>query len=345
MTRTVWLALVTAITALCLSNAAEAAVTCSRHNTPGNYPNPRAWGTDSGILIDGFADLVDGTGHTYLAAPGTDISSNNFVDFKTLTSCGAAFAFVRMDNNTTSNWTNLLSNNIVPILYDFFNIPKNLRQSSLYSNTNSKEVETYMSEFSNIGATSEHSLEQNLTDTLVRPKSISHFGHEIISIDVEQTLTNDRTSSPQERVAYGRYYAHAVCSFITQLHNARPDVVPIMYTTPSVYGGYLLYAYPADFNCLQGFPIWMAWTTPEGGDIIRSSHDTVDQWSQRACLASGGNRCIIHQYSHRGLFATLGRGSPGQPSHIDLDRFFDVKVVPTSVGTEYVRSQSFVTTP
>ena len=157
---------------------------------------------------------------------------------------------------------------------------------------------------------------------------------EIIAVDVEQKLTNEASTTPLQRAYFGRYYARAVCAFAKEVKKRFINAAIVIYTTPTVYADYLDKAFLEDHACLQGLPVWAARTTKDGGDIIRSSNDTIDRDAQRMCLASGGNRCIVHQYSHRGVFAAKS----GSPPHIDLDRWFDSKTVATSAGPQFVRT-------
>jgi hypothetical protein len=58
------------------------------------------------------------------------------------------------------------------------------------------------------------------------------------------------------------------------------------------------------------------------------------------CLVAGGNRCISHQYSHRGIFGSSGVTTDGSPPHVDLNRFFEMKAVDNAAGQQYVRTNA-----
>ena len=115
--------------------------------------------------------------------------------------------------------------------------------------------------------------------------------------------------------------------------------LPILYTFPAIYGLYLSFAFPEEDRCLQGLPIWIARTYRDGGEAL---HDVralkqVDEFVQRLCRIQAGNRCLVHQYTHRGIFMASVPARGAVPQHFDLDRFYTSKIVENSVGPQHVR--------
>ena len=162
---------------------------------------------------------------------------------------------------------------------------------------------------------------------------------QIVSVDIEEKLISDNDSSSNQRIFYGRYYAHSACTWIKEIKKFYPKAVVLIYTTPSVFWDYLQYAYPEDNVCLQEALIWAARTTVDGGDVVRSAPTHLNLEAQRLCLVPGGNRCVIHQYSHRAVFASLGTTVKNIPPHMDVNRFFKVKPTNNNAGVQYVRSE------
>ncbi len=322
---------------------ASQANACPRHSAPGNFHNPaKAWqGSDTGVVVNGFVDFKNTDSALYKLEHGIDLSSNNEVDYKRLSECGAAFAFVRMDRQHASHVERLRLNTVKTYPYVFFPIPKKLRKRSLYTAPRDETVATLYADFSQIGLTAARNflMSPNAVRTIGdAPASMANLDGDIIALDIEEKLLDESASTHLERALYGRLYARAVCSWIGAVRQARPEVIVLLYTTPSIYSDYLDKALPQDHACLQGLPIWVARTTVDGGDVIRSSDSTIDRYAQRLCLVSGGNRCINHQYSHRGIFGAKGVTSDGTPAHVDLNRFFYTKTIQNAVGLQFVRT-------
>lgn len=321
------------------------AAACPRHTAPGSFNNPaQPWQkTDTGIVVDGFVDFKHPTLGMYQVRHGVDLSEHNIVDYRQLRDCGAEFAFVRLDPRYRENVTNLQQMNIPVYPYVFFPIPKALRQRASNRPETPAEADAKFAQYASLG----ENAARDLLGRAAVDKSLGAFLEAVdtpanppmIALDIEEKLIDEPNSSPSERVAYGRYYARAVCSWLNVFTKKYPKTVAVLYTTPSLYFDYLDKALPEDHQCLQGLPIWLARTTIDGGDVIRSSNSVIDKYAQRICLVSGGNRCITHQYSHRGVFSALGRTTDGSPPHIDLNRFFDTKVVENAVGGQHVRSE------
>ncbi|CAG9241757.1 conserved exported hypothetical protein [Burkholderia diffusa] len=310
---------------------------------PATIQNPRVpWNrTDTGAILDGFVGLKDASGLLY----GIDLSSNNVInDYGRYSKCGAKFAFLRLDGRYRTHAAALAREQWATIPYVFMPIPGDMRDEREYAvlTTDSKaSIQEYLKEFERKGVESADTLPdlleaQGLSD--VPHISFSGLSGRILALDVEQKLNNERTSASARRF-YGRFYARAICSWITRAKVHYPDIQVIIYSTPSVFGDYLNYAYPEDDDCLRGIPVWMARTTADGGDLVRQpgSKDVNDLYSQRACLQPGGNRCIVHQYTHRGVIGSVLPVTDPRTPHVDLNRAFRVKVVRDARTSQYVR--------
>ena len=119
-----------------------------------------------------------------------------------------------------------------------------------------------------------------------------------------------------------------------------PDAIIIFYTFPDIYTSYLQFARPDDNTVIHGLPVWLARTRGDGSDFDLDTNKNL----QRICLSSaGGNRCILHQYSHRALFgidsAKQSKNKIQPPYHIDVDRLFHVRSVMDQTGVQFVREQ------
>ncbi len=162
--------------------------------------------------------------------------------------------------------------------------------------------------------------------------NIAGLSGQFVAIDVEETF--NRPSNAIQRKAYGRFYAAMLSSWIEETKKDLPNVVVLFYTFPDVYTSYLQFAFPAENAVIHGMPIWLARTRADGSDFDLTS----DKNLQRICLSSsGGNRCILHQYSHRATFPVSQSPKVNPPRHIDVDRLFFVKTVQDQQGTQIVR--------
>jgi hypothetical protein len=172
-----------------------------------------------------------------------------------------------------------------------------------------------------------------------RSVNLSGMDGNIIVVDVEETFDPSRFSSSEiQRVSFGRFYARMLASWIKDVRAAVPNAIFVFYTFPDVYTSYLQFALPEDNAVIHGMPVWLARTRSDGSDFDLKG----DKNLQRICLStSGGNKCIMHQYSHRVVFgdAPIIVGRP-PPDHVDVDRLFPVKVVPDGEAMQYVRSPS-----
>jgi hypothetical protein len=357
---------------------AEAAPGCPRYVAPGMYKNPPAWGDDSGIIIDGHAELWDVSGPTsgliYAVEHGTDLSKFDFrntedfvkrtrqgksvspdskVDYGKLRDCGTKFAFSRIAFNRGDpfygyNAKQLKANDIANIPYYFFPISRSQRDVHLYINQTKDEVDRDLQRYARIGDMAAEDFLGQLRDLGMRDipsVSIAGVSGQLVALDIEQKAcaTNkgncgDPRGAEKAKVQYGRYYAKATCTWIKTVREKYPDLIVVLYTTPSVWGEYLSNSYPDEYACLQDTIIWIARTTVDGGDSYRHTGGNTDKEVQRLCRVTGGDRCLIHQYTHRAELAGRGRREGKHPLHIDVERFFEVQTIPTNVSPQYVRS-------
>lgn len=330
---------------------ASQAAECPRHHAPGTFTNPsKPWqNTDTGVVVDGFVDFSAAPPGVFQLRHGIDLSAHNIVDYRKLRDCGADFAFVRIDKKYAQHVAALQKVDIEVYPYFYFPIPTNLRQRLYYHSQTQPSLTGNLTAFASIGKEAGRRYIASVagaapttpaTRATPPPPHRVDSARSMIALDIEEKLIDEEHSTPLERTYYGRNYARAVCAWAETVRERFPDNVVVLYTTPSIYFDYLDKALPEDHLCLQGFPIWLARTTVDGGDVIRSSNSVIDKYAQRVCLVSGGNRCITHQYSHRGVFGSLGATTDGTPPHIDLDRFFDMKSVDNAAGQQFVRTNS-----
>ena len=301
---------------------------------------PQPWGssrTDTGVVINGFVTLKPSSDNKN----GVDLSANNNPDYDMIKLCGAEFAFLRADNRFGSHEAALKQRGVTTFPYFYFGIPKQLRTAKTYNGlgvSNQDAIDALMVKFAAIGAGQAVDLEGNLAKLGMHEiPSVSFAGitGQIMAIDVEEKIIDEGNSNKISRAYFGRFYARAVCSFLAKVREKHPGLKPVIYTTPSTFGDYLNYAYPQDDACLHGLPVWLARTTSDGGDLIQNTGSALDLYAQRLCLQSGGNRCIVHQYSHRAL---LGQKPPlKEAPHLDVDRLFLVKAVADGLNTQFVR--------
>ena len=329
---------------------ASVAQGCPRYQAPGKFPNtPQVWGkTDTGVITDGFIDLQrSDSASKFDIHHGIDVSSNNqSIVYKKVSDCGGAFSFVRLDDSYQIHQEGLRAHKILPIPYTFWPIPKSLRRRAAFSDAGegSSDLNLLLTRFDSVGSEAADRLIGTLT-RLPGGLQKTQFGGlsaKLVAVDIEEKLIDEKGSNEAQRIAYGRSYARAVCTWLKRMNAYDRELVVIVYTTPSVYGDYLQYALKEDNACIGGLPIWLAHTTSDAGDSIYSSLRGVsstgtDKAAQRLCLVSSGNRCIIHQYSHRAIFANPAGLSRQPPPSVDINRWFPAVVASTEVSQQFIR--------
>ncbi|MBB2486164.1 hypothetical protein H5407_13150 [Mitsuaria sp. WAJ17] len=321
---------------------------CPRYQAPGQFDNaPAVWGTtDSGVIVDGFVDLIGAGNKVFDVLHGSDLSIYNEVTHEKMAACGGKFSFVRMDNGFDTHYRALQKAGIKPVPYVYFKIPTELRRAHKYvdSGDGSQQLEQILSKFELIAEKAASTTLNQLEQSQLALQSIEIAGMrgKLIAVDIEEKLLDEKQSQREHRVAYGRGYGRALCRWTTLVKKRHTDLTVILYTMPAVYGDYLRYALPADHACIKGLPVWIAHTTADGGDSIYSSSRRAasifsDESAQRLCLLSTGNRCVIHQYSHRATFASAKGFNPKKPQGIDINRWFPSIAINTEAGTDWVR--------
>jgi hypothetical protein len=323
------------------------AAACPRHIGPGNFLNsPAAWGNDSGPIVDGFIDVLAENGTVLKVAHGVDLSRYNRMDYTSFNKCGGTFAFVQMDRQFHEHAIGVQAHGATVIPYFFFKLPKKLRQASALLDSDKAEgIELLRKAYIEAGEKSARDFLASLQKFNQQNSSkwpmvaeLAGLKGKFIAFDVEERPLDRLTKNQAQQ--YGRGYAAAVCAWIKTVEAELSEVIPIIYTFPAIYGDYLAYAYPEENKCLQGHPIWLARTFKTGGEALvdKDNPGTIDKYVQRLCRVPGGNRCIVHQYSHRGVFMAKESGRPGGiPPHFDLNRFYHAELQRSRSGIQFVR--------
>lgn len=334
--------------ALISATAFAANLNCPRYSAPGKFNNlPKQWGaSDTGVITDGFIDLNNGEEKIFEVLHGSDISSYNQMNYQRIKECGGTFSFVRVDAMFDVHANSLKEYGIIPLPYVYFRIPTDLRRANNYSEAGigSPKLSEVTNQFKKIGITAAAQFIRDVEKTSP-PLDVINMGGirgKVVAVDIEEKFVDEPRSTSAQRVAYGRGYARALCTWVTEVRRKFPDLIVFVYTMPAVYGDYLRYALPADNACINGLPVWLAHTTGDAGDSLYSSVRNAatsfsDESAQRLCDLSGGNRCVVHQYSHRATFAAQGKADKGVLPHHDVDRWFPIKVVNTPSGNQYIR--------
>jgi hypothetical protein len=319
---------------------------CPRYTAPRSFNNsPASWGNDSGPIVDGFIDVV-ANGSPLVLVHGVDLSRYNQIDYSRFAACGGTFSFVQMDAMFSKHVDGLQTHNSVAIPYFFLKLPRDLRTvSNLAESPSGEEITALRTRYAEAGKTSALSFvaalkaySQSVGKPFPTDASIAGLTGKFIALDVEESPLGH--FSPGQARQYGRFYATAVCSWIKTVEQNTAGVVPILYTFPAIYGDYLSFAYAEENKCLQGYPVWIARTYPNGWEAIRDPKHLgpIDKDVQRLCRVQGGNRCLVHQYTHRGIFMAAHPAAGGTvPPHFDLDRFYASQILQTDAGPQFVR--------
>lgn len=329
---------------------------------PGEVPNPsEAWGgTDTGVVITGHARLrnPDPARPPARQMVGIDVSRYNTVNYDLKARCGTQFAFVRMDERYNGHAAEFEKRNIRPLPYFYMPVPREMRRPDQYARltdtaATQADIDRLLGQFEQIGRQQAEAFFQRMAQLNMRELPLVVVRDQNgriqaqarpIAVDIEEKLDPDPSgpNADNARIYYGRFYAKAVCTWVREVQARLREQQPlvVMYTTPSVWGDYLYAAYPAEAECLNALPIWVSRTTADGGDVIRSSRNRNDLYAARLCTASGANRCVVHQYSHRGQLGSAGPQPREAVPHYDLNRFFLVRPVQTGNTIMFVREQN-----
>jgi hypothetical protein len=319
---------------------AATAIDCNRYMAPGAFKNPsKPWnGTDTGVVVDGFLDLKGKQEGEIVH--GVDLSRFNQVEYARIATCGAAFGIVQFDEHKDEHMSGLEKAGLIGIPYAFHKVPGKFRSSAYYKKNATMPSSSDFSILREVGKQSAKQFAKILkSGGGLSTVEVAGIKGQLVALDVEQKLTDEAKSNGNQRTQYGRLYAASLCEWVKQLRTELPDAVVFLYTTPSVYGDYLENALADEFACIHGLPIWIARTTVDGGDAMRMGNKNADRQTQRMCLITGGNKCVIHQYSHRGLIGALGKPKNDEPPHVDLDRLFLTVSVTDATGEQLVRKE------
>lgn len=330
---------------LCLPATAFAGDCTSRSVAPGKFPNtPARWGkTDSGPILDSFLELKIGTEKAEIEH-GVDLSHHNErIRYDELRRCGATFAIVKMGDGFRDHADKLGLNHIAVMPYHYLSVASGkldyARHPELFGGPSVKDIPAArLDELLRTGremgrnkAKSFLSSYEQAMKPAERTTNLAGLRGEFVAVDVEEYFRDG--SLPVQRKNFGRFYAAMLGAWVSEVQKARPSIKIVFYTFPDIYTSYLQFAFPEDNAKIHGMPVWLARTRPDGSDFDLTS----DQNLQRICLSSsGGNRCILHQYSHRATFAIAPKPID-PPLHMDVDRLFPVVEIADDFGVQIVR--------
>jgi hypothetical protein len=154
---------------------------------------------------------------------------------------------------------------------------------------------------------------------VIHSVSLNGLQGEFVGLDVEDEAAVTLTKS-----VYGRLYAAAVCAWVKQVTDAFTGVIPLLYTTPGFYGTFLKNPYPENRECLRGLPGWVAIWNDDGGEATEETGKYKRAAKEFCVIGKEGDRCIIHQYTARGI-AMIKPGSrdrEGYRDHLQMDRLY-----------------------
>lgn len=343
--------LLASIFILQMAGFATAADCLPRLTAPGSFLNsPAQWGMDSGPILDGFLELeVKGGAASILH--GIDLSHHNdYVDYSELARCGAEFAVVKMDKMFETHRNSLKAANIKVLPYHYLSVDSTKAKEftakpARFSGKSGGELPAAdlkaLLEIAHARGTAQAQAFVSLYQQRMKDDDVSFdlagLKGRFMILDVEEHFKDGVKSTAIQRQNFGRFYAAMLSSWVAEVKTSFPDAIIVFYTFPDIFTSYLQFARPEDNVVIHGLPVWLARTRGDGSDFDLDNNKNL----QRICLSSaGGNRCILHQYSHRALFgidADKKNKKTVPPYHIDVDRLFKVKTVNDQVGVQYVR--------
>jgi|CXWL01.1.fsa_nt_gi GH25 family lysozyme M1 (1,4-beta-N-acetylmuramidase) len=311
-----------------------------------------AWnGTDSGPVVHSYVTLngLPVLGH------GVDIShyQSNVIDYDRLRDCGTEFAFVKLDRSFPEHASRLRARDIPVIPYHYLTVRGAWRgqrtnftdMPALFGDT---ATEPELLDAARAIGRQQGQLFLTKYETEIAPAervlSLPGLSGQLVALDVEEVFNGElhRNVTTAQRAGYGRFYAAALAEWVRTVQRAQPNSVVIFYTFPDVFASYLSYALPDDYAVVNFMPVWVAQTGDRSGLDLTSRQGGSGRSLQALCLSNGaGNRCIFHQYTHRGVFAAIQEPNADwtsmTPEHHDVDRYLGARAVVTEHGVTYVR--------
>jgi hypothetical protein len=347
------LALATSI----VSSIAEAK--CPRYVAPGKFNNiPKEWGSDSGPIVDGFVDSKGHDGSALNALHGIDLAKGDSVDYGKIRDCGGSFAIVRINHSTgrldewfARNVKGLDQEDVARFPYYYLAIPRSMKKLSSFESLTDADLASLREKYRQLGDTAaarfidyvDHPGADGIN--AMRASSVAGLQGPLVALDVEETPLGQGSDSAKN--SYGKLYATTVCQWVKRIRSKFPQSIVLLYTFPAVYGDYLQHAYTDDFNCLEALPVWVARTAPNGWEAIQDSRTpkcgntsmcNTNKLVRQLCETPAGNRCILHQYTHRATQIATGKPEKGIPPHLDASRFYESRTSRTYAGDlQYVR--------
>jgi GH25 family lysozyme M1 (1,4-beta-N-acetylmuramidase) len=331
------------------------------------WNRPRLWGTtDAGPIVGHHVAVSDED----VLMHGVDISHHNDdVDYARLAECGTEFAFVKMDQDFGSHAASLRSHNISVIPYHFLSSSARWNGRSQFMSCHPEFFGDAAMETQLLAAA--EAAGRNQAATFLqryasrvpadrRTVDLPGLSGQLIAIDVEATFANPSAvpactaprSTPDQNIRYGRYYGRVLSTWVGAVREQYPDAIILLYTDTNTFATHLAFATNDDYALASTMPVWVAQVTDESGrDIatrIATRTERYGRQLQALCLANGaGNRCIFHQYTHRGLFGAKNGErdwAVATPVHHDVDRYLGARPVVTEHGITYVRPERHVGT-
>ncbi|WP_174654545.1 hypothetical protein [Mesorhizobium prunaredense] len=295
--------------------------------------------------MDGFLELRNGSG-LHKIEHGVDLSHHNDrILYGELKRCGASFAILKMDKRFKIHKTELAGRDIRVIPYHYLSVvsgegkdyTRRPKEFSLQATSEENRGAGLLRIAENMGKTKAarfiSQYESALSPT-ERTSELSGLKGKLIVLDVEEYFKVRSTSN--QRISFGRFYAAMLASWVKTVKSSYPDAKIIFYTFPDIYTSYLQFAFPSDHAVIHGMPVWLARTRGDASDFDLKSSKQL----QRICLSSsGGNKCILHQYTHRATFGVPNITGLYPPLHIDVNRLFSAKEVQDGEGFQYVRAE------
>jgi len=352
------------LAAMVAAGPVSAASCLPRSVAPGQFPNPRGGG-DVGIVATTFLDLKGPQG-VYKVAHGVDLSDNNRPNYDQLKFCGTDFAIIKLyptrPGFNEDQIRELNQRNIEIVPYYYLEMPGKYKHFPELFDSDA-DLDQYIAEAQAVGQADATAFLQTYHRLFGanHAVNIGGLGGDVLALDVEEAFDTSSLAATKARGGYpplgassitldeydryGQTYSAMVASWVKTVQAGLPGVTILFYTYPSMYMTYLLPARLADYNVFHGLPIWLAEPTRHGGDLT-DADAAVTKGARQLCFStSGGNKCVIHQYTARGVFGVVQPSAKTLTQHVDLNRFFSVDQIVDGVNRQYVRKVDYVTAP
>lgn len=302
------------------------AADCPVLTAPGRFPFRSATAASPGN--DGIAPAGFVAPQGMAVLHGIDASKwQRSADFNRVKTCGGSFAYIRLtagrrpdlELEYRQHWAAARAAGLVPGPYHALTL---VDPPAPWSQLTSAQQAANLA--ANLAATEEQArlFAERLREVLLLEQRAGNLvpnalGAPYLPIMLAAALRPQQNAQPADRLGFAEVYRRSICRFFEVVNQdpAFRGQAMGFFSTAFIYQEYQLASAPCG---MAERPAWIGHHT-RNGDSERNEADMHAQAAIRAmCLKpDGSNRCLFHQYTAWGTFASYS-----DTEGLDLDRFY-----------------------